>query len=290
MDFGYDDDGIEDGMIQLVIGATYDDVNHFRVVLQQYVIQEAFDILKIKNEKTRVTAVCKAPGCTWRVHASAVDEDKGVKHSTTFMIKSYNPKHASYKVQPFYMKLYRARMLALEMNQGSPKDSYSYLLAYGRMVLAKMPGSLFKIQYQEMRDLSGNPIFKRVFVSFKACVSGFVKGCKPLIGVDGCHLKGRYRGILLSAVSYDGNNEIFPVTYVVVEVECKDSCLFFLECLYEALGMITDDMALTFMLDKQKMPSLEYSLIHTKDDVSDIYTRTSSQQVNQDSCLGSTSG
>ncbi|XP_042509126.1 uncharacterized protein LOC122084755 [Macadamia integrifolia] len=81
---------------------------------------------------------------------------------------------------------------------------------------------------------------------------GFVKGCRLLIGVDDCHLKGRYGGILLSVVSYDGNNEIFPVAYAVVEVEYKDNWIFFLECLHKALGTSSDDMALTLMFDKQK--------------------------------------
>ncbi|TXG60499.1 hypothetical protein EZV62_015072 [Acer yangbiense] len=35
---------------------------------------------------------------------------------------------------------------------------------------------------------------------------GFLEGCKPFIGVDGCHLKGPYRGVLLLAVALDANS------------------------------------------------------------------------------------
>ncbi|KAL2932689.1 Altered inheritance of mitochondria protein 23 mitochondrial [Bienertia sinuspersici] len=40
---------------------------------------------------------------------------------------------------------------------------------------------------------------------------------RALVGVDGCHLKGNYGGILLSAVALDDNNEIFPVAIAVVD-------------------------------------------------------------------------
>ena len=46
----------------------------------------------------------------------------------------------------------------------------------------------------------------------------------PLLGwLDGCHLEGRFGGQLLSATAKDGNDNIFPVTMVVVEQENKDS-------------------------------------------------------------------
>ncbi|TXG73517.1 hypothetical protein EZV62_002096 [Acer yangbiense] len=41
---------------------------------------------------------------------------------------------------------------------------------------------------------------ERMFVSFEAQRKGFLKGCRPFLGLDGCHLKGPYGGILLSAL------------------------------------------------------------------------------------------
>ena len=39
----------------------------------------------------------------------------------------------------------------------------------------------------------------------------------PLFGLDGCHLKGRFSGQLLSAIAKDGNDNIFPVAIAMVE-------------------------------------------------------------------------
>jgi hypothetical protein len=35
---------------------------------------------------------------------------------------------------------------------------------------------------------------------------GFVSECRLFIEIDGCHLKGSYRGVLLGAVGLDENN------------------------------------------------------------------------------------
>jgi hypothetical protein len=52
---------------------------------------------------------------------------------------------------------------------------------------------------------------------------GFLEGCKPIIGVDGCFLKGPFKGQLLSAVGRDGNNNMYPIAFAIVEAEVKDS-------------------------------------------------------------------
>ena len=46
--------------------------------------------------------------------------------------------------------------------------------------------------------------------------------CRPLIGLDGCFLKGEYRGQLLTAIGKDGNNQMLPIAYAVVEAETTE--------------------------------------------------------------------
>ncbi|KAL9241279.1 hypothetical protein vseg_015409 [Gypsophila vaccaria] len=60
-----------------------------------------------------------------------------------------------------------------------------------------------------------------MYVCLEACKEGFIKGCRSIIGIDGCHLKGSYPGMCLVAVFKDGNNNIFPVAWAVVEVEIQ---------------------------------------------------------------------
>jgi hypothetical protein len=52
---------------------------------------------------------------------------------------------------------------------------------------------------------------------------GFPSTCRPLICLDGYHLKTKYGGIMLIAVGIDPNDCIYPIAYGVVEVECLES-------------------------------------------------------------------
>ncbi|MBA0704831.1 hypothetical protein Golax_017062 [Gossypium laxum] len=67
------------------------------------------------------------------------------------------------------------------------------------------------------------PHFKRYYLCFDALKRGRKAGCRPLIGLDGCFLKGSFKSKCLIAVGRDTNNQIFPIALSVVEVECTDS-------------------------------------------------------------------
>lgn len=85
-------------------------------------------------------------------------------------------------------------------------------------------------------------------------------GCRPILGVDGAHLKGAYPGILLTAVGKDGNNNIFPIAWAVVEVENGETWTWFLELLRQDIESVADSVTwvheadeLTYMSDRQKV-------------------------------------
>ncbi|KAG6479661.1 hypothetical protein ZIOFF_063129 [Zingiber officinale] len=65
------------------------------------------------------------------------------------------------------------------------------------------------------------PSVKRFICGLDALRKGFLEGCKPSIGFDGCHLKGPYGDVLLSAIGLDGNNRLFPIAFTIVESESK---------------------------------------------------------------------
>ncbi|KAH9673220.1 SWIM-type domain-containing protein [Citrus sinensis] len=81
--------------------------------------------------------------------------------------------------------------------------------------------------------------------------ASFTKLFRQFIGVDGCHLKGLYKGVLLSAVSVDANYGIYPLAMCVVETENTESWVYFMEKLYDQVGC-NDGEGLCFMSDRQK--------------------------------------
>jgi len=38
------------------------------------------------------------------------------------------------------------------------------------------------------------PHFERLFISFKTLIDGFKAGCRPIIGLDGCHIEHYFGG------------------------------------------------------------------------------------------------
>ena len=82
------------------------------------------------------------------------------------------------------------------------------------------------------------PKFERIYVCLEACKSAFVTTCRPLIRLGGCFLKGEYGGQLLSAVGNDGNNQMFPIAYAIVEFENYSSWKWFFDLLIADLDGI----------------------------------------------------
>ena len=72
-----------------------------------------------------------------------------------------------------------------------------------------------------------------------------------MIGVDGCHVKRPYRGVLLTAVSIDANYGIYPLAMCVAENENNDSWQYFMDKLYDQVGCNGGE-GLCFISDRQK--------------------------------------
>ncbi|KAK3229914.1 hypothetical protein Dsin_001795 [Dipteronia sinensis] len=93
--------------------------------------------------------------------------------------------------------------------------------------------------------------FERFYLSFQAQKVGYLQGCRPFIGLDGCHLKGPYVGILLCAIAIDANCGVYLVALGVIEIECLDSWRWFLDLLHRHVG-VHENKQVCFMTDRQK--------------------------------------
>jgi MuDR family transposase len=70
------------------VGAQYPNVTTFRRSLNHYALTTDFKFSVEKSDPTRLTARCAKKDCSWRIHASVVDDD------VTFMVKTLQPKHS----------------------------------------------------------------------------------------------------------------------------------------------------------------------------------------------------
>lgn len=99
------------------------------------------------------------------------------------------------------------------------------------------------------------PTFQRLYICFNGCKESFLK-CKPIIGLDGCFLKGYYGGQILVAVGRDPNDQMLPIALAVVEGETKDLWYWFMDLLIQDLGGRSTCMTYSFISDQQKVHEL----------------------------------
>jgi hypothetical protein len=261
------------------VGLMFDFVQLLRQAVTEYSLKHRVDVTMTKNERKRLTAVYSKGKCSWKLHAS---NDNRVN---AMVIKTYNAHHSCQKkwvlksctykwladkyiesfkadqkmsianfarvvqkdwnLTPSRSKLARAKRLAMKKVLGDEEKQYNMLWNYAHELRKSNPCSSFYL------NLDGN-LFKSLYVSLGACKRGFLVACRPLICLDGCHLKTKYGGIMLTAVGIDPNDCIYPIAYVVVEVECLESWKWFLQTLKQDLD-IQNTYPWTIMTDKQKV-------------------------------------
>ena len=66
--------------------------------------------------------------------------------------------------------------------------------------------------------LTKEGVFQRAFLYPAMCVNAFEHMTK-IIGLDACHIKAWYGGVILVMTALDGNGQIFPVALGIAESE-----------------------------------------------------------------------
>ncbi|KAG8381900.1 hypothetical protein BUALT_Bualt05G0020900 [Buddleja alternifolia] len=147
-----------------------------------------------------------------------------------------------------FHKVYRAKRYALVLLRGDISQEYKRLYDYCETVVRKNPTSSMVLKV----DRSCNPpILERMYCCMSGLRDGFLDGCRPIIGLDGCFLKELYKGQMLAAVGRDGNDNLYPIAYAFVEVEKFDTWDWFLNLLLRDIGSHAE-RGWAFLSDRQK--------------------------------------
>ncbi|KAG8379207.1 hypothetical protein BUALT_Bualt07G0064600 [Buddleja alternifolia] len=274
-------DGMEKRGIGPRLGMKFVPREKYREVLRDWAVRNGWDLKFIANEKKKITAVCKH-GCSWRIHAS---HRQG---STTYQVKTLRGVHtcsyktenaqANYKyigkrienmvrdnpnegleslkkkikrdvgIECSLHKVFKAKKYALELVRGEVAKEYERLYDYCETVVKTNRTSTMILKVD--RSLTP-PVLQRVYCCLSGLRDGFLDGCRPIIGLDGCFLKGIFKGQLLTAVGRDGNDNLYPIAYAYVEIEKFDTWEWFLSMLIRDIGS-HDEGGWTFISDRQK--------------------------------------
>ncbi|CAI9263136.1 unnamed protein product [Lactuca saligna] len=154
-----------------------------------------------------------------------------------------------YSVKVSKGQCHRARVRAREMIEGKLEEHYAKIWDYANEILRSNPGSTCKVGVSVNPD--GVNYFERFYVCFKALKDGWNTGCRRVIGLDGCFLKGQIKGEILTAIGRDANNHVYPIAWAVVNVENKENWTWFLQLLVDDLG-VEDGRGLVVISDQHK--------------------------------------
>ncbi|XP_023744459.1 uncharacterized protein LOC111892634 [Lactuca sativa] len=274
-----------------ICGMRFQDKEELKELLTNYSVANGFDLRYEINDKERVLVRCGKPKkneqeCPFRLWASWMSNERTLQiksletnhtcarifHGGSLVTYKWIAKHftkeiledptiSTRKMQAdietnFNLKAStgqckRAKRFALEEIEGCLEDHYAKLWSYAAELKRSNPGSTIKLDVNAMPD--GKNYFNRFYVCFKSVRDGWIEGCRRVINLDGCFLKGVCRGELLSAIGRDANNHMYPITWAVCSVENKDTWKWFMELLMEDIGMVVGGgNGLTIISDQHK--------------------------------------
>ncbi|XP_078442494.1 uncharacterized protein LOC144712171 [Wolffia australiana] len=269
------------------VGMKFESASQFRAAVKDHAIWNGFNITFPRSGDRKVEVVCKG-NCPWRIYAS-LDARR-----EAFVVKTLNDTHmcsrtprnsqadyhwvAKHFLEKIRMNLdmkvtdmmreindlfgitvskqtcYRARAEARTKLLGTLDDHYHMLPAYvAELKRVNRRGTFELVLDRATPDSLVR--FKRLYICFDSIARGFLEGYRRVIGMDGCFLKTELKGQLLSAVGKDGNNQMFPIAWAVVEGENQSSWTWFIQLLMNDLGMV-DGNGWTIISDQQKVLNL----------------------------------
>ncbi|XP_020411286.1 uncharacterized protein LOC18790256 [Prunus persica] len=211
---------------------------HLKEAIKEYAIVNGKLLKFDKNDKMRVKVLCSGSGnCAFVLYASGID-----KVESTFVVKAIHAEHrvdrlryanSTWISQRFCDKMrrnpnwtvgqlqdevrehyamnvtpnqvYRAKQMAKKVIQGSYKEQFERLRDYAEQIKKTNPGSTVVIKIELAGD---DALFERIYICLAGSKKGFLEGCRHVVGVDGCHLKGPCSGQILTSIGVDGNNDL----------------------------------------------------------------------------------
>ncbi|KAK8497215.1 hypothetical protein V6N12_025716 [Hibiscus sabdariffa] len=221
---------------RIELGMIFENSEQFKEALGAYVVAKRFDFRYTKNDLDRTRAKCKGIGCPYMIYAFFGGKD-GVFRVRTYVSKhsysvTFKNRRANYRFigKHFLSKLkilpnlklkdmmrltkdelkvelnknlcQRARVWANQKIRGRLEDEFNKLFDYVYTLREADPNGTFDLFVQRPTP-SASPIFKRLYVCFGGLKEGFKKHCRSVLSLDGCYLKGDFKGEILAVVGRD---------------------------------------------------------------------------------------
>ncbi|KAL2526776.1 Uncharacterized protein Adt_11830 [Abeliophyllum distichum] len=208
------------------------------------------DFVYDNNVEERIAVGLNLDSVVEKKHADAIGEDSDFDHSYNPTAEELNTDYSSdednndLRINIVHQTAWRARRFARILIESSDEHQFGLLWSYAAELLRTNPGSTCRIAVHEDK-------FQGIYVCLDVCKKGFLSGCRQLVRLDGCFLKGSFGGQMLVAVTLDANDCIYPLAFAIVEREQTSSWRWFMRNLGGDLRIVNCN-EWTFMSDRQK--------------------------------------
>ncbi|KAL0434911.1 UNVERIFIED_CONTAM: hypothetical protein Sradi_0199000 [Sesamum radiatum] len=136
--------------------------------------------------------------------------------------------HTGYDIP--YQKAWYSLKMAREIVYGTWESSVQKLPKYMGALKKYNPGTIVEWEHKAFQPSTGAHVIGYVFWAFAPCIEGF-QFCRNVISVDGTHLYTKYRHKMLIAAAMDGNQQVLPLAFAIVDDESTSSWKWFLTLL-----------------------------------------------------------
>ncbi|KAE8731307.1 Squalene monooxygenase [Hibiscus syriacus] len=243
---------LSDNSGELAVGKQYRGKKEATLAIKEYCIRGHVDCKTAESNQKTLYAKCVkyGPECKWLIRVSKMQRQDAwvITRIPCSVLAASIRDQFGYNVK--YKPVWHAKEKARRLIYGDWDTSYNELPDLLRAIKQFIPGTIVKSQTMPAYDredqlVQGKRIFHRLFWAFKSCIEGF-PFCKRMVQIDGTWLYGQYRHILLIAVAQDGQRNIFPIAFAIVEGETTEAWDFFLNNLRkyvvreEGVSLISD--------------------------------------------------
>ncbi|GJT90654.1 transmembrane 9 superfamily member 11-like protein [Tanacetum coccineum] len=233
---------------------TFDSKEQIKIVLGRKALEEGFQIRYPRSDPHMVYAKCVVDTCGWLFRAYIPKDYKKfyvtafVDHHTCTKTQIHphhrnaSPKvlghilkevmsessriyrgkeimtdmNARFKIDISYSQAWRAKCYALQLLRGTPRESFSELPLYCHNLKLKNQGTITHIETDD------EDRFEIFFLAIGAVIRTFVLHMRPLIIIDGAHLKGEFLGTMYLAVAMDDHLTIISDGVVSIASAIKN--------------------------------------------------------------------
>ncbi|GAA0151468.1 hypothetical protein LIER_10181 [Lithospermum erythrorhizon] len=208
----------------------------FRELIRSYSVKTKKGLRFVKNDRWRQQVKCRDEDCRFSVWCSRVGDTNNlaiktivdehicgdairnrmvtvkylarkyvnkIRREPTTTIRSFiGDVNDDIKVEITRTMAWRAIKAAGYLMYGNETQQFAKLWSYGHEILATVPNSTVRIQLVDQK-------FNRIYICPGPLKEGFKTCCRKFVCLDGCFLKGSFKGQILAVVGLDPNNGIY---------------------------------------------------------------------------------